>query len=766
MSWVRRLSVLAAVLAWSMTAPAAPHRSVGLVLSGGGAKGIAHIGVIQALEDEGVPVDYVTGTSMGAIVGGLYASGYSPDEMMELIRSRGFSYWSTGRIDENLVYYFDKEDPTPAMLSIDISGRRWRKGAPVPSSLISPLPMNFAFMQIFSPYTAQCGGDFDRLFVPFRCVASDVSDKHKVVFGSGSLGDAVRASMSFPIVFQPIEVDSVLMYDGGIYDNFPVDVMISDFDPSIMIGVDVSTAESHPSQDIVNQLENMIIQNNDYDMPADRGIKIHIDLNEFSLLDFQKAREIYRIGYDRAMEMMDSIKGRVGVTRPAAEVVRRRAEFKSRTPEIRFKSVTTTGGTPDQNDYITYLFNRGEAADTFGIGHARDAFYRAITPGRLRDLKPHAVFDSDGGMFDLHLKASVKNNLRLRVGGYITSAINSMVFLSAGYNSLSFRSVEANVNAWIGQSYMAAAVNAGLHLRSGNPSALTLQGVVSRQKFYENDRLFYEDNMPTFVTAQEAFVRLNYGLAAGRHGRVQVSAGYGAVDDRYYNKDRAAEWAGDKDRCTYSLGQAVARYDYNTLDNLSYPVSGTMLSARVSGYAGRYHFYPHDPAMTESTGPVQWYKAELSAAKYFGISDRFALGAEVNMLVSNRKLIGDYNASIVAASAFNPTPASYNSFNPAFRANSYATAGIVPVWKMADMLQLRGTFHAFVPWRRILATDTGGAVYGDRVAGAEFFGELAAVYTFPFASLSVYGNYMSYPARNWNCGVSFGLFFLAPGFMK
>lgn len=130
-----------------------------------------------------------------------------------------------------------------------------------------------------------------------------------------------------------------------------------------------------------------------------------------------------------------------------------------------------------------------------------------------------------------------------------------------------------------------------------------------------------------------------------------MSAGYGAVDDRYYNKDRAAEWAGDKDRCTYSLGQAVARYDYNTLDNLSYPVSGTMLSARVSGYAGRYHFYPHDPAMTESTGPVQWYKAELSAAKYFGISDRFALGAEVNLLVSNRKLIGDYNASIVAASA-------------------------------------------------------------------------------------------------------------------
>lgn len=757
------MPVWVSAVVFSVAVLADTPRSVGLVLSGGGAKGIAHIGVIQALEDEGIPVDYVTGTSMGAIVGGLYASGYSPEEMMELIRSRGFAYWSTGRIDENLVYYFAKEEPTPAMLNINMAKR---KGPPVPSSLISPLPMNFAFMQIFASYTAQCGGDFDRLFVPFRCVASDVSGKHKVVFGSGSLGDAVRASMSFPIVFQPIEVDSVLMYDGGIYDNFPVDVMTADFNPSIMIGVDVSTAEPHPSQDIVNQLENMIIQNNDYDMPADRGIKIHIDLNEFSLLDFQKAREIYRIGYDRAMEMMDSIRGRVGVSRPADEVDRRRAGFKSRTPEIRFRSVTTTGGTPDQNDYITYLFSRGEEADTFGIEHARDAFYRAITPGRLRDLKPHAVFDRDGGMFDLHLKASVKNNLRFSVGGYITSAINSMVFLSTGYNSLSFRSVEANVNAWIGQSYMAAAANTGLHLRSGTPSSLTLQGVVSRQKFYENDRLFYEDNMPTFVTAQEAFVRLAYGVAAGRHGKVQVSAGYGAVDDRYYNKDRASAWGGDKDRCTYSLGQAVARFDYNTLDNLSYPVSGAMLSARLSGYAGRYHFYPHDPSMTEDSGPTQWYRAELSMAKYFGITDRFALGAEVNLLMSNRKLTGDYNAAIVAASAFNPTPASYNSFNPAFRANSYATAGVVPVWKMAEMLQLRGTFHAFVPWRRILATGTGGAVYGERMSGAEFFGELAAVYTFPFASLSVYGNYMSYPARNWNCGVAFGLFFLAPGFMK
>lgn len=122
------------------------HQSVGLVLSGGGAKGIAHIGVIKALEDNNIPIDYVTGTSMGAIVGGLYASGYTPEEMLDLLLSRGFSYWSTGRIDERLVYNFAKGEPTPSMVTLPLSTRRDSTIVKSPASLISPLPMNFAFI--------------------------------------------------------------------------------------------------------------------------------------------------------------------------------------------------------------------------------------------------------------------------------------------------------------------------------------------------------------------------------------------------------------------------------------------------------------------------------------------------------------------------------------------------------------------------------------------------------------------------------------------
>ena len=158
---------------------AAARQSVGLVLSGGGAKGIAHIGVIQALEENDIPIDYVTGTSMGAIVGSLYAMGFTPADMMELITSREFGYWSTGTIDPSLSYYFSAPTPSPAMFTFNIG--RSDSTAAVPASFISPLPMNFEFMRLFSPYTAACGGDFDRLMVPFLCVSSDMNAREPVV---------------------------------------------------------------------------------------------------------------------------------------------------------------------------------------------------------------------------------------------------------------------------------------------------------------------------------------------------------------------------------------------------------------------------------------------------------------------------------------------------------------------------------------------------------------------------------------------------------
>lgn len=766
---LRLFAIIAAlVCAFSLNA----QQSVGLVLSGGGAKGIAHIGVIKALEENNIPIDYVTGTSMGAIIGGLYAAGYTPEEMLALIESKGFGYWSTGTIDPDFIYYYAREEPTPRLANINLNLNDSTKSNNIlPTSLISPLPMNFAFMDLFAKYSAQCNGNFNDLFVPFRCVTSDVYHKHKIVCRGGSLGDAIRASMSFPIVFEPIEMDGVLVYDGGIYDNFPFDVMREDFAPDIMIGVDVSAPDKKPDpNNLMQQLEDMIIQNNDYDLPADEGIKLRVHVQQFGLLDFQACRQIYKIGYDCAVAMMDSIKSRVTARIPAGARDLQRAVFKSATPYVEFDSVNVTGGSPAQNAYIKYLFTKGRA-DTFGLAQAKDAYYRAITPGKLRNLVPRAEWNDSDRTFTLNLKADVKNNYNVGLGGFISSSTNSMLFMSAGYNTLSFNSLNVSANGWIGQSYMAGLLDLKMTLRSAVPSFWGAQGVISRQKMYDSDRIFYDDGN-TLVTMTQAFARLRYGMAAGRSGKVELDAGGGRVSGRFF--DGLLVGNDRRDRATYLLGQLRAVYEYNTLNNFHYATRGMMIHASLFGVYGNYNFFPcNDKSLETRQRGVNWLQLAFNYERYWPLTRSLTLGVEANVEAMTRGLLNDYAATMVTLPAFHPTAATYNSFNASLRAPQYLTLGLQPIWKISSMLQLRGEFHCFMPWRKVLpdlTSPTSGplvkARYGDWFANPTFFGEIAAVYALPFAHLTGYVNYCDTTGTKWNFGITFGLFFLAPDFLN
>lgn len=758
---MKRLFTIACLLL-AFVAGAQPRQSVGLVLSGGGSKGIAHIGVIKALEDNDIPIDYITGTSMGAIVGGLYAAGYTPEEMLDLILSRGFSYWSTGRIDPNLTYYFNRPKPSPTLFSVPVS--TGRKPSDVPQSVISPLPMNFAFMELFAPYTAVCGGDFDRLFVPFRCVASDMALQHKIVLGHGDLGDAIRSSMSFPIVFQPTRVDSMWLYDGGIYDNFPFDVMRETFAPSVMFGCTVNTPSQGPQTSLMDQLENLVMRNSDYDLPPSEGIKLHIDLHEFGLLDFPKAREIYQIGYDHAMAVMDSVKARITARTPRKVRELRRAVFRARLPEVRFDSVEVTGGTPMQDDYIRYLFNPAKDCDTIGIDRARDAFYRAISSGKLRDLTAHAFYDDSTGLFSLKMKASVKGSCKIGVGGYISSSTNSFLYASASYSSLSFRSLDASLAGWLGQSVMAGRFGARMYLHTPLPSALDLEAVVSRTKYYETEHLFYDDKTPTFIIDHQYFGRLAWSCAPDRRSELSAGIGYGKTRASYFRNNELPSYQAGRDVSDLKLAQAFVRLTSSTLDDPAYPTAGLSLAACAMGLTG--HNWLH--GAVETSRDVRWVQGEASVRAYPALGKHFSLGLEADALVSTRKLLPSYAASLTEAPAYTPTPASANAFNPAFRANQFIAAGLVPVYRYNDNLSARLGGYCFLPLRRI-SQIAGSDLprYGRWLSHPEAWAEAAVTYKFPFdATLSGYVNYNSAPGDKWHVGLSFGLPILPPSFLR
>lgn len=763
-----RFIALMVAMAVSAMAALASRPGVGLVLSGGGAKGIAHIGFIQALEDNDIPIDCITGTSMGSIVGSLYSIGYSPSDMMELLASDYFSSMAAGTVDPNISYYFARPKPKPQMFGMHF-GNGGNNGRFDPQSLIAPSPMGFGFMQIYGPASAQAGNDFDRLMVPFRSVASNVTKNRAEVFGKGDLSDCVRASMSFPMVFQPIIINGDVMYDGGLFAVFPVEAMDTVFNPKVIIGVDVSSGTSTaPPNSYMDQLDLLIQHPQNLNVPPDRGIKVRIDLNEYGLLDWSDAATIYRRGYESAMAMMDSIKSRVPERRKPAEVAARRKAFIAGNPELTFENVTVSGGTQAQNEYIRHLFSPRHGADTITENEALTDFYRALSSDKIKTLAAGATYSNpDRRLFTLSLDAIVKKNFDVGFGGYITSSNNSFLYARAGFSSLSFSSLNAGVEAWIGQSYMAGQFSGQINLPTHIPSEIRLMAVAARRKYYESEKIFFKDDEPSFVTKHEYFGRLSYAVAAGRTGEFDFGTGGGRQYNSFYLLNRRDGAGTAPAHVALDLAQVFLSYASSSLDNVNFPTSGHSYKAKVMGFLGRSRYFRDardDESFSIRSHPV-WVQAEADIRKYFDLHKHFSLGVEGQAIASNRKLMPDYYSTISTAPGFEPTPSLHNVFDPRLRAFSYAAAGIVPVYKYNSRLSARANGYVFVPLRRLIMTPDGGVRRGGWFGSAEFIGEVSAAFSLPFADLSAYGNWTS-SRHHFNVGISLGIYITAPQFLR
>lgn len=627
--------------------------------------------------------------------------------------------------------------------------------------------MNIEFLNLFTPYTEQIKGDFNNLFVPFRCVCSDVYNKHKVVLHSGSLGNAVRASMSFPTVFRPIEINGLLMYDGGIYDNFPVDVMQENFDPDFIIGVSVSGPDGKPEPgNLMDQLEDMIIQNNNYNVPSENGVKIQVPVLNFGVLDFTAAKTIYDIGYKTGLSMVDSIKSRISARRPLESVSKRRTEFAANTPEVIFDSVAVTGASKGQSRYLKFLFTKGLANRPFGLDQTQAAYYRAISGGKLNNLLPFALLNNPSeGKNTLLLQADVKNPWSVGVGGWITSTTQSMLYLRLGYHTLSYNSLDVDLSGWIGQSYYAGMLAGKFTIHTQRPSYMKVEGVMSRYKFYNSQLMFYQESTPSFVSEIENYAKLKYCIATGLKSIATASFGYAYRSDRFladYNNT-----SGRVDLNRYHDLALQLDWEYNTLSNPQYPMSGRRVNFNLAGQRIEANYIP-GKIESDQTGYHPHYKgsAEAMWEQYFPVHRHFVIGAMAQGLVSFQRVYGTYMSDKIREAAFAPTPSTRNYFNPAFRNDNYVAVGFMPIWNPFSKFQIRGSFYGYQPIRNIEADAAGNAQYSGWLKGTQFIGEVAALYNFSFASLSIYGNYLSNPRKNWNFGISFGLYFQAPRFIR
>lgn len=757
-------------------------QKVGLVLSGGGAKGIAHIGVIKALEENNIPIDYITGTSMGAIVGALYAMGYTPDEMLALIKSKEFASWASGKIDPLNIYYFRKPDPSPAFISFKVSGIKSISNV-LPDSYINPLPMNLGFLDVFGPYTAACQGDFDRLFVPFRAVASNIYEKKAVIFSSGDLGDAVRASMTFPLVFKPLEIDSIPLFDGGIYNNFPVDIMKEDFAPDIIIGSNVTKEKQSniAKKDLIGQIETMVMQETNYHISEETGIAIHTDLHKYELLDFPKADEIMKIGYENALTYIEQIKARVKREETPEERKNKREKFKQKVPPLIFDKIEITGTQSNRvKNYIARQFDLREG-DSLNIDDVKKAYYKLLSDARLSDLIPHCRYNDTTKKYTLLLQGKMQPKHSIGFGGYISSGNTNLIYLDARYQTLKVLSSSLILNGYIGRSYYSGRFGVRFELPTHLPAYLKLNGVVSRKKYFESEELFKIEELPTFITTNESYLKLHFGTPVGIPARLEISSGYGYLWDTYYPSN-IYDYSQKADRSSYWIGISSIDFDYNTLNSPVYATEGSQYRVTGSVVYGNETYTPGidndemsaiygDETYAPSWPPREsqfrtWLQLSAKAEHYFPMLPHITIGVKGELFASTKKRLKSYTGTIVQAPGFTPTPHSQMVFNEGFHANQYIAGGIIPIYKIMKNLQLRSEFYAFSPFRKILRDEDYKAIYADGYfTHVEFLGEVSLVYKFPFATLSAFANYYTYPSNNWNFGFSLGFLLYNPRFL-
>ena len=341
-----------------------------------------------------------------------------------------------------------------------------------------------------------------------------------------------------------------------------------------------------------------------------------------------------------------------------------------------------------------------------------------------------------------------------------------MLYLTAGYHTLDFHSLSVDLGGWLGQSYYGIQLRGKIALTSTYPSYLELEGVLNRQKFYDKEILFYESDNPSFVDNFQDFIRIQYSWSITKPAKGYVSLTYGREADTYYPKFNSDYFPLYKDKNVYHIAALKGGLELNTLNNLMYPSEGKEWNFNFIVDHEESQLRIHDAETLHNWHHQFNGSIELLWQHYFLLHKKFSLGAMANGLVTFSKLYQDYTSTLAHVPAFAPTPSTKNYFNEGFRSPNYLAAGLIPIWMPFNRAQLRGNFYAFCPIKYVGANKSGMAYYDGWFKHPQCIAEVDAVYNFPFASMSVYVNYLSHPKNNWNFGINFGLFFKAPRLLR
>ena len=680
-------------------------QKVGLVLSGGGAKGLAHIGVLKALEENHIPIDYITGTSMGGIVGALYAAGYSPSEIEYIAESDDFQEWVNGRFKSDFRYYFKKKPDNPAFLNakleIDTSFN-----ASFRANLVNDIPLNFALLQLLGQASASAQNNFDNLFVPYRCIVSDIFDKKMVPIGSGSLVEAVRGTMAVPLVYRPVKVGNRYVFDGGIYNNFPVDVMKKDFNPDYIIGVNVSskTYNEYPTENddrVVNRfLMYMFLANSDTASIGKNGTVIQPNISSFSATNFSEVTAIIKSGYDAAMADMPNILKAVKKRSDSYTLKEDRITFTNKNANLVFDEVLINGINSKQRAYVTHVFlPKKQELDLLGI---KDGYYRLAADENFETIYPRIYQDSSAQHTTFELQVKPQKNFRIDFGGSISSRPVSNVFLGLQYNFLDKQSYTVGANLYSGRFYESVQTTVRMDVPTTRPYYLETEFTYNHWNFYSTSQIIVDKVKPTYVDQSDRQWIVKLGTPFGRSGKLEFLGGYFDFNDRFSPNNNYVY--GDVfDESTFAGFKVALDLSKNSLNKKQYATKGLFFQLQTAFFGGTENYLPGNVLRNESIfaklHPIEkthnWLRLKASIEHYPISRKHIIFGYALESVLTNKPLFSTYKSTLLSAPTFYPLQDSKSIFFEGLRANSYVAGGLRNIISLRKNIDLRLEAYLF-----------------------------------------------------------------------
>ena len=601
---------------------------VAVVLSGGGAKGMAHIGVLKVLERAGIPVDIITGTSMGSIIGGLYSIGYNAHALDSMVRVQDWSYVITDKEDMRRQSLNDRQKQNTYLYSTGLAiGKQDKQGG----GIIKGKNLAELFQQLCVGFTDSL--DFSRdLRIPFACVATNIIDNSEVDFHSGRLPQAMRASMAIPAAFSPVRIGDMVLVDGGLKNNYPADIA-REMGAEVIIGVTVQgtpkvAEDMNSTMSILSQIIDVNCKNKLDENLAITDLHLQVDTKGYGSASFSQAAidTLIRRGEELAMSHWDDIialKKRIGIDESFRPTILHPLRPKVMTEKQRVTSYTFENMTPQAERFLRQKFHldRNDSIDAkltqeLTTSMRVDLFYQTA--------ECRLVPEGDG--VHVVLTAGNRKSVQLHAGVRFDTEEYAAVQLGLDIPMKTAVPVNADITLRLGKRMMARG-EITVHPRSFTRPTLSYTFHRNDVDIYMDGDLDYNIRYNQF---QAEFLPINFDL---RHINLQMGLRW---DYMHYRNKLGSETAMQVTLENEHFYSYRARLNYNSEDDWYFPSRGSRFKAEYAYLTDNFAQLNDKPGMSEVN--ANW-RTSLSIGSRFTLQPmlygRLLFGSTIPPVFSN-----------------------------------------------------------------------------------------------------------------------------------